>query len=355
MGLSNRYRRACGRCRRGAAFSRLGILLVLVFWVLIGRPAGADLPVSGFFRIGTGFVGGVYYPIGDLIARGISDPRGGAPCAAPSTVCGVPGLIGVAQTSNGSVANIAALRDGDIEAALVQADVVHWAFHGIEIYADTAPMTELRAIAGLYPELLQIVTRRDAGVRSIQDLRGRRISLDEPGSGTLVDMRLVLQAFGLSEADLRPEYLKPVYAIDRIKHDDLDGFTIMAGVPTGAVETLADQGFPIALTPVEGPAVRALMDRFPFIRPGTIPAGVYPGVPETQTIRIRAHLVTTADLDADLIHAVTEALWSPRTQALLAAGHPQGRTITLETAADGLAVPLHDGALRVYREKGVLD
>lgn len=346
--------------RRGLRLWGGGVRLLLSGLLSLGLAAGlahaeAELPASGFFRIGTGFFGGVYYPIGVLIARGISDPLDDTRCGGPpDAMCGVPGLIGVAQTSNGSVANVEALAAGDIEAALVQADVAHWAYHGAEIYAGEPPLAELRAIASLYPEVLQIVTRRAANISGVADLRGRRISLDEPGSGTLVDMRLVLAAFGLSEADLRPEYLKPVYALERVKRGELDGFAIMAGTPTGAVETLADQGFAIALTPIDGPPVHTLIERYPYLAIGTVPAGTYPGVPETRTIRIRAQLVTTAALDAALIYAVTKALWSRRTLALLAAGHPQGRAITPASALAGLSLPLHAGAERYYREAGLL-
>src|ERR687892_809280 len=178
-----------------------------------------------FFRIGTGGVAGTYYPIGGLIADIISNPPGARPCDKGGS-CGVPGLVAIAQSSNGAVANVDDIQSGALESGFVQSDVAHWAYTGTGIYEGHGKVENLRAITNLYPESVHIVARKDAGIKSVRDLKGKRVSLDEPGSGTLVDARIILDAFGLSEDDLSPAYVKSSRAIAMMDEGQLDAFFI---------------------------------------------------------------------------------------------------------------------------------
>src|SRR5829696_7304753 len=205
--------------------------------------AGAALAQQAFFRIGTGGTGGTYYPIGGLIANAISGQDGGK---------GVPGLVATAVASNGSVANINAIQGGSSESGFTQSDVAYWAYTGTGLYEGKPKVTDLRLIATLYPETVHIVARKDANIKSVADLKGKRVSIDEPGSGTIVDSRLVLAAFGLTEKDIKPEYLKPGPAGDRLKDNALDAFFFVGGYPTGAISELATSSG-IALVPITGP------------------------------------------------------------------------------------------------------
>ncbi|MFN9971347.1 MAG: TAXI family TRAP transporter solute-binding subunit, partial [Phycisphaerae bacterium] len=137
--------------------------------------------------------GGTYFPVGGMIATAISEASGG----------GVRGLVATAVASNGSLANIAAIASGHLEAGLSQADVAYWAWSGTGLFAGQPRVQSLRLIANLYPESVHIVTRRGSGIRSVADLAGKRVSLDEPGSGTLIDARIVLAAHGIAETDIR--------------------------------------------------------------------------------------------------------------------------------------------------------
>ena len=125
----------------------------------------------------------------------------------------MPGLVAIAQSSNGSVANVDAIRSGELESGFVQSDIAYWAYTGTGIFEGQGKVENLRAIASLYPESIHIVARKGAGIATVRDLKGKRVSLDEPGSGTLVDARIILEAFGLSEADLQAEYIKPSPAL----------------------------------------------------------------------------------------------------------------------------------------------
>jgi uncharacterized protein len=326
------------RFSRGCRFPDM-VVLGLVF-ILIWPALGSAK--SKVFRIGTGGRTGIYYPIGKLIAQGLTGTGDQ----------GVPGCIGVAQNSAGSIENVRTVISGITEAGLVQADVAAQAYRGEQPFAGDPNTSSVRAIASLYPEKLQIVVRRDAGVRRFEDLRGKRISIDEIGSGTLAVMRIVLAAYKMNEKDLHPVYLKPVYTHDKMVSGALQGFVMMAGHPMEAVTLLTDTG--ITIVPVR-PAVALEIERqHPYLVPGRIPAGVYPGVPETPTIQVHALLVVSAALDENLVYQITAALWSEHTLGLLKAGHPQGSAILPETALKGISIPLHPGAEQFYREKDML-
>lgn len=324
----------------------LGALLLAA--LPVGAVHGEQLQV---FRIGSGFDGGVYYPVADVIGTAISQPADRRTCDATGG-CGVPGLLAVAQTSNGSVSNINGLRQGALEAALVQADVADWAYNGRQLFQDQPALRNLRAIACLYPESLHIVARPGSAISDIADLRDRRISLDEDGSGTLIEARIVLAAHGLTENDLQAEYVKPAFALERMRAARLDGFMIMAGTPAASIAKAIALG--ATLVPIHPQVAAAIHGRYPYLTAGTIPADTYGALPETPTLQVYALLVTMEEISASLIYAVTAALWSERTHRMLQAGHPQARHILFETALTGISVPLHPGAEKYYRERGKL-
>jgi len=306
-----------------------------------------------FFRVGTGGVAGTYYPIGGLIADIISNPPGARPCEKGGS-CGVPGLVAIAQSSNGSVANIDAVRSGALESGFAQSDIAFWGYSGTGIFEGKGEHDNLRAIASLYPESIHLVARKEAGISSVRDLKGKRISLDEPGSGTLVDALIILEAFGLTEDDVQAEYLKPSPAIAKIKNDELDAFIIVAGYPTGSVVELTSGGG-AELVSIEGPEVDALLEKYEFFAKDEIPAGTYDDIGRTPTISVGAQWIVGAEADDDLIYGITSALWHDNARKLLDSGHAKGKAITLNTALDGIGIPLHPGAERFYQEKGLLD
>ena len=307
---------------------------------------------SQFFRIGTGSTGGTYFPIGAILASAISNPPGSRECDRGGS-CGVPGLIAVAQSTSGSVENVRALGAGTIESALSQADVAFWAYHGRHSFAESGPIKNLRAIANLYPEMIHIVVRRDAGILTVRDLKGKRVSLDREGSGTLVDAMLILEAYGLKSEDLTIEHLEPGPAADRLRDGTLDAFFFVAGVPAAAITDLAAT-VPIGLVPINGPESERLRQTYPFFSTNYIPAGSYSGVYSTPTVSVGAQWLVSASVPEETVYGVTRALWHPSTEKLLDAGHAQGKHIRKETALDGIGIPLHPGAIRYYREVGLL-
>jgi TRAP transporter TAXI family solute receptor len=334
---------------RRAMSRRLGMAIMVV---LLSAIALAGAQESRFFRIGTGSTGGVYFPIGAIIASAISNPPGSRACERGGS-CGVPGLIAVAQSTNGSVENVQAIGEGRLESGFSQSDIAFWAYYGRGAFAESGPIRNLRAIGNLYPEMVHLVVRRDSGILTVTDLRGKRVSVDRKGSGTLVDAMLILEAHGLGEKDVQIENLEPGPASDRLREGTLDAFFLVAGVPAAAVNDLA-QSTPIALVPITGAPAEKLRQTYPFFGAGFIPAGAYAGVYSTPTLNVGAQWLVAAEVPDDIVYGVTRALWHDSTQALLAAGHPEGEHIRLETALDSIGIPLHPGAIRYYREVGAL-
>jgi TRAP transporter TAXI family solute receptor len=329
--------------RRSALLGGLGA-------ALLGWPAAAqDIT---FFRIGTGGTVGTYFPIGGLIANAISNPPGSRTCADGGS-CGVPGLVATAVASNGSVANVAAIASGSMQSGFVQSDVAYWAFNSSGIYEGRPKVDVLCAIANLYPESFQLIARKGAGVKSIKDLAGKRVSLDEPGSGTLVDARLILAAYGLTEKDMKAEYLKSQQAADKVKDGALDAFFSVSGWPNGAIAELAST-VGIDLVPIDGPQADNLVKQYGFLAIDEIPNDTYKNVAGVKTVSVNAIWATSSKQPEPLIYGVTAALWNPSTRKLLDSGHAKGRAIRFETAIQGLGIPLHAGAEKFYKEKGLI-
>ncbi len=323
---------------------------------LLVMALGAALPAQAqtILRIGTGGTGGTYFPIGSLIARAISDMPAGPDCApAAGTRCGVPGLTAVAQTSNGSVANAAAMQGGEIEMALIQADIASWAFGGTEVFAGKPRHERLRFVAHLYSEAMHVVVRRQANVARIADLRGRILALDEPGSGSLAHVRNLLAAYSIAERDVNALYIKPDLALPRMLQGQLDAFFIVAGWPVPSVAQVLESGH-AALLPVDAARAQGLIRRNAFLSYGRIPANTYPGQPEVPTLMVGAQLAVRADLPEDLVAGLLEAMWSRRGTLMLQTGHPRGADIRFEAALTGRTIPLHPGAERFYRQRGLL-
>ncbi|MEM1398814.1 MAG: TAXI family TRAP transporter solute-binding subunit [Pseudomonadota bacterium] len=336
----------------GRRICKIGSLAAVMLALI---PVGTFLRAQDFFyfAIATGGIGGTYYPLAGVIANAISSPPGSRPCDQGGS-CGVAGLIAVAQTSNGSVQNVQSVSDRVVTSAFSQSDVAYWAFSATGTFEGQEPLTDLRAIAALYPEQVHLVASVESGIETVYDLAGKRVSIDTEDSGTNVDSRLILEAFGINEGDLELSFLQPTAAADALRAGDLDAFFVVAGYPIVAVEELA-QEHDVRMVPITGEQIDTMMDEFAFFAGDTIPGGIYDGNLEiVETLAVGAQWVTHAEEDARLVYEVTQALWNDATRQLLDVGHPKGASVTLGTALDGVAIPLHPGAERYYREQGLI-
>jgi len=306
---------------------------------------GAALTVPGlasaqqFFRIGTGGTAGTYYPAGGMIANAVSQPGK---------------IVVTAQASNGSVANVSGIVGSALESGFSQADVATWAQKGTGLYEGKPNVPGLRLIANLYPQSVHVVVRKGSGIQSVADLKSKRVALDEPGSGTLVNARAILAAYGLKEADIKPEYIKPNQAGDKMKDGALDAFFFTGGAPAGAIAELASAGAGIDILPIEGKEADALRAGSGFIAPDTIAADTYKGVGAVKTLAVGAQWVTSDKAGAATVYEITKALFSEGAQKQLAAGHAKGKFFTKENAVKGAGIPFHPGAEKFYKEAGLM-
>jgi TRAP transporter TAXI family solute receptor len=331
----------------------LVVMGVLVVALAFAAPAMAK---RQFFAIATGGTGGTYYPLGGVLAQALSNK--------------LPDIIVTAQSGNASVANCNLIKEHEIESAFVQNNVAFAAYSGTDQF-DGKPVKNIRGIASLYPETIQIVASGDSGIKTTADFKGKRLVPGDRGSGTEVDCMNVLKGLGLSYDDFaNVDWLSFSGAGQRLKDKQADLAFVTAGWPTASITELATQTG-IILVSIDAEKIKKLTEMFPFYSKVTIPAGTYPGVDQpTDTITTMAQWVVDAKVSEDTVYRLTKALWeggkfvlrkSGETQAdapsgaeIMATAHAKGKDVTLDTALSGMAIPLHPGAEKYYREKGII-
>ena len=325
------------------------LMILLLTLGLSGKSFAQELK---FFTIGTGGTAYTYYPVGGMIANAISKPPGSRECGKGGS-CGVPNLIASAVSSRGSVDNVNAIISGLRNSGFAQSDVAYWAYTGTGTMEGKEPAKDLRTIAALFQEPIHLVALKKSNINSVKDLKGKRVSLDEPGSGTYVDAKLILESNGLSTSDVKAEALKGKAATDALRNGKVDAIFVVAGFPTGAIVELAS-AVDVKLVPIDGAGAKALTSKYGFFSQSPIPSGTYEGVDAVNTVAIGAQWFTSAKEDTDLIYKITKALWNKESRKLMDVGHAKGKTITPDTALSGVGVPLHPGAEKFYKEAGLI-
>lgn len=320
------------------------VLSAVVLALAIGGAAFAA--GKSFFAIATGGTGGTYYPLGGALAQAISDKA--------------KGVSATAQSGNASVSNCNLVARGDVETAFVQNNVADEAYRGAGAF-EGRKLENLRVIAALYPETIQIVARKVSNIKTLPDAKGKIIAVGDKGSGTEVDTRNILSVHNLTYDDIKPLYVDYSVAAQRLQDDQGDVLFKTAGYPTSAIIELMT-GKECNFVSLDPAAVKQLCAKFPFYVPITIPPNTYKGQTEpVNTVAMMALWVTNAKLDTELVYQVTKALWDkgPKKDQesgadILARIHDQGKNIKLETALNGVTIPLHPGAEKYYKEVGVI-
>ena len=309
---------------------RLTLALLLVSFIATGAWAAKT-----FISIATGGTGGTYYPLGGGIAEIITRI--------------VPDFQVTSETGNASAANIMLIGTRQVEMALVQNDVAYWASRGILPFREK--VENIRAVASLYPEHLHCITLKDSGINDIMDIRGKRVSVGAPESGVLGDVAAVLKAAGLKYSDMSTDFLDFNSTTRRFKEGQLDVGFVVAGYPTSSITDLAAT-HEIDLVNFNEDFMTVLLAEHPFFVKGVIPAGTYQGIDRSvQTPAVLAMLVCDAALPQDVVYRFTRALWENVSD--LQKVHEKAKYITLDTAMDGISVPVHPGAAQFYAEKGM--
>ena len=291
-----------------------------------------------FLAIATGGTGGTYYPLGGALAQLLSNK--------------VEGLIVTAQTTGASIANCNLIARHQIETAFSQANTTYWSYTATGLQEGQEAIANLRGIASLYPETIHIVATKASGVKAIKDLKGKRVGVGAPNSGTEADARIILNAHGLTYDDLNVDYLDFNEVADRLIDGQIDAGFVTAGYPTSSIINIATIR-DLVLVPVDREVSEKLIEEIPYYGLTEIPLGMYKGVDEpVLSLATPALWIGDSQLDPTLVYKMTKALWE--NIDILAVVHAQGKNITLDTALSGMAIPLHPGAELYYKEIGLI-
>ena len=294
-----------------------------------------------FITVLTGPSSGIYFPIGGAFANFI-------------------GTLGYKTSSTATGAtgeNINAILTGQGEMAIAMADSVIQAVEAFGAYEGKQPAKSLRAMMGLWPNVCQIVTTADSGIKTFADLKGKRIGVGAPNSGVELNARMIFEAHGMSYKDCRVDYLNYGEAIDQIKNGRCDAAFVTSGLGNATIRELG-VSHKVAFVPVAGEALQKLIKKYPFYIEFTIPAAVYGTEKDTTTAAVMNIMLVDAKLPAEVVHDLLENLYSPAGLAAIGLSHGTAKSnIMPETALRGIvgtSVSLHDGAVRYYKDKGML-
>lgn len=290
-----------------------------------------------FVTVLTGGTSGVYYPLGVAFANIIGKA--------------LPGSKTSAQATKASVENLNLLQAGRGEVAFTLGDSLSDAWKGNEEAGFKTPLKKLRGIAAIYPNYIQIVARADSGIRTLADLKGKKISVGAPKSGTELNARAILAAAGLTYKDFsRVEYLSFGESVELMKNRQLDVTLQSAGLGVASLKDLATS-MDIVVVAIPPDILKKVND--PAYIAATIPANTYNGqTAAVPSVAVQNYLATREDLSADTVYAITKALWTNLDELVNA--HVAAKAIKLQNALEGMPVPLHPGAEKYYREVGLI-
>ena len=319
--------------------SSLKFALALAATAAIATTALAQQRV--FFGIATGGTGGTYYPLGGMLAQLISNK---------ASVDGKK-MSATAEAAGASVGNVKLLGNKEIESAFVAADILDAAYNGTSQFAG-APLKNLRALGALYPETVQLITRADFNINSVRDLKGKSISSGAPGSGQYQLLTDLLKVHGMSRADVKEDLSSFTQAVDKIKDGNLHATLITGGVPVSAVTDFA-QSHALKVIPLSGPEIAELQRQQPYYARVPLPANSYKGqTAAVETLAVMAVWTAHEAVPENVAYEVTKALYE--NVSVMGEVHAQGKNIRLSTATAVGTAPLHPGAIRYYKEKGIV-
>jgi len=319
------------------------VSLVAVIILLAGEAwAAQNQKTARYVTIATGGVTGVYYPAGGAICRLVNKGR-----PMHSIRCSV-------ESTGGSIANIKAIRDHDSDFGVVQSDVQFASYHGTSPFASQPPYKELRSLFTLHPDLFTVVARADAGIRSFQDLKGKRVNVGNVGSGQRSTMETVMAAKGWVMDDFsKIMELTSAEQSKALCDDKIDAMVFAAGHPNASIKE-ATMTCDTILVDVTGPAIDKLVARFPYYRAANVPGGMYRGTDnDVQTFGVGATVVTSMRTADDVVYTVVKSVFENFENFKLL--HPAfARLNKKDMIQQGLTAPLHPGAERYYKEVGLL-
>ena len=307
-------------------------LAIASLFVLVLAACGDDNSAEDYdyLSLVTGGSQGTYYALGGSFAEFISEETG---------------IKTTAEVSNASSANVIALQDGNAEIAFTQSDIAFYAKNGEQMFEDKA-IEDLMAVGGLYPETIQLVTTKDSGIKSFADLKGKKVSVGAPGSGTLANAQQLLEIHGLTLDDIEAENLDFGESTDGLSSGQIDAAFLTSGYPTGAVEALNATN-KVVIVPVEAAKAEELIEKYPYYAKDVITKGTYGLTEDVPAVSVLAMIVVKKDLPEDIVYGITKAIYSNTDKI----SHARGANIKIEKALDGVGIEVHKGAKKFFDEQ----
>ncbi len=297
-----------------------------------------------FVTIGTGGITGVYYPTGGAIAKMVNKKKKEY------------GIRATVESTGGSVFNINAVMNGDLEFGIAQSDRQYQAVHGLAEWKDKGPQKDLRAVFSIHPESVTLVAAVDSGVKKIQDLKGKKVNIGNPGSGQRQNAIDALEAVGIDiNKDIEAESIKASEAASLLQDGRIDAFFYTVGHPSGAIKEATSGARKVRIADVAGPGIDKLLAKYPYYAKAVIPIKLYPGAQndkDVQTFGVKATLVTSAKVPDAVVYAITKEVFD-NFEAFKKL-HPAYGTLTKQKMLEGLSAPIHPGALKYYKEVGLM-
>jgi len=323
-------------------FLLIGIAVLFGFVVLMGATPAPVKAETQFVTIGTGGVTGVYYPTGGAICRLVNKTRKehGIRCSVEST--------------GGSVYNLNTIAAGELDMGVAQSDWQYHAYNGTSKFKEKGPNKDLRAVFSVHPEPFTVVARADSGIKNFQDLKGKRVNIGNPGSGQRGTMEVVMGALGWTKKDFKlASELKSAEQSKALCDNKIDAMVFTVGHPSGSIKE-ASTSCDSVLVNVTGPEIDKLVKDNDYYRTATVPGGMYRGTPDdTMTFGVGATFVTSAKVPENVIYNVVKAVFENFDQFKKL--HPAFSVLKKEEMIkDGLSAPLHDGAVKYYKEAGLM-
>ena len=288
------------------------------------------------YILATGGTGGTYYPFGGAIAN-IWNTK-------------IENMNVTAQATGASAENLRLINKGEAEYAIVQNDVMDYAYNGTDLFAGEK-LANIMTIGTLYPEVVQIAVSKDSGIKSIADFKGKRISVGDAGSGVEFNAKQIMEGYGLTFDDIKKSNLSFKESAEGIQNGTLDGCFVTAGVPNAALQELAFTAG-LTLVPVDGEAAKKICEKYGYYTQTTIPGGTYKGTDDdTPALAIKATLAVNSKLDEQTVYEMTKALFENLDE--LATAHAKGKEVSAKAAVTGVSVPFHPGAKKYFKEIGL--
>ncbi|HXV22612.1 MAG TPA: TAXI family TRAP transporter solute-binding subunit [Desulfuromonadales bacterium] len=319
------------------------VAAVLMTTVFVLASVAASYAAPRYVTMGTGGVTGVYYPTGGAISKLVNAKRQQY------------NLRMTVESTGGSVFNVNALMNGDIEMGVVQSDLQYQAFKGLGEW-EGKPQAKLRAMFAIHPEAVTILAAADKNIKSVADLKGKIVNIGAPGTGQRVNATDLFKTAGINvDKDLKVEGIKPAEAAGMLQDGRIDAFFYTVGHPNGSVKEAVAGARKVAFVPVSAEMVKKLVVDQPYYAPAMIPVAPYPGVANTAdvpTFGVKATICTSADVPEDVVYTVTKEVFENIEE--LRKLHPALDVLTKENMLQGNSAPLHPGAAKYFKEAGLI-